>query len=157
MITSDQIRAGRALLRWSAEMLAEQSQLGVATIRRAEAADGVPSITEANLTAIRAALEAAGVIFVAENGEGPGVRLKKAGASDAAREDRVRRGFKKFECQVRKTPSRHWSREHHGPGYMVINSQNIVILGCATREYDASLEDVEDLLEDMIKEEADAE
>ena len=32
----------------------------------------------AALTAIRTALEAAGVIFVAENGEGPGVRLRKA-------------------------------------------------------------------------------
>jgi len=29
------------------------------------------------LTAIQKALEAAGVIFVAENGEGPGVRLRK--------------------------------------------------------------------------------
>lgn len=31
------------------------------------------------LLAIQKALEAAGVIFVAENGEGPGVRLRKAG------------------------------------------------------------------------------
>jgi DNA-binding XRE family transcriptional regulator len=30
-----------------------------------------------NLAAIRAALEAVGVIFLAENGEGPGVRLRK--------------------------------------------------------------------------------
>ena len=30
-----------------------------------------------NLAAIRAALEAAGVIFIDENGEGPGVRLRK--------------------------------------------------------------------------------
>ncbi|MFG1247249.1 hypothetical protein V5F60_10625 [Xanthobacter flavus] len=29
--------------------------------------------------AIRAPLESAGVIFVAENGEGPGVRLRKGG------------------------------------------------------------------------------
>jgi hypothetical protein len=29
---------------------------------------------------IRAAIEAAGVIFVEENGEGPGVRLRKARA-----------------------------------------------------------------------------
>jgi transcriptional regulator with XRE-family HTH domain len=34
-----------------------------------------PSIN--NLAAIRAALESAGVIFVEENGEGPGVRLRK--------------------------------------------------------------------------------
>lgn len=31
------------------------------------------------LGAIQKALEAAGAIFVAENGEGPGVRLKKGG------------------------------------------------------------------------------
>jgi hypothetical protein len=33
--------------------------------------------------AIRTALESAGVIFVDENGEGPGVRLRKAGAPGA--------------------------------------------------------------------------
>ena len=32
-----------------------------------------------NLAAIRAALEAAGVIFIASNGDGPGVRLRKDG------------------------------------------------------------------------------
>lgn len=57
-------------------MLAEQSKLGVATVRRAEAAEGQPSITEANLAAIRATLEAAGVEFIPENGGGAGVRLK---------------------------------------------------------------------------------
>jgi predicted transcriptional regulator len=30
-----------------------------------------------NLSAIRTALEAAGVIFIASNGDGPGVRLRK--------------------------------------------------------------------------------
>jgi hypothetical protein len=30
-----------------------------------------------NVAAVRAALESAGVIFVDENGEGPGVRLRK--------------------------------------------------------------------------------
>ena len=35
---------------------------------------------------MRAALEAAGVIFVAENGEGPGVRLKKARMAPAPSE-----------------------------------------------------------------------
>lgn len=35
------------------------------------------------LAAIRAALEAAGVEFIPENGGGPGVRLRKAGRNDA--------------------------------------------------------------------------
>jgi len=38
---------------------------------------GVRTPLPNNLSAIRAALEAAGVIFIDENGEGPGVRLKK--------------------------------------------------------------------------------
>ncbi|VFU08416.1 conserved protein of unknown function [Methylocella tundrae] len=71
------MRAARALVRWRAEDLAEASKIGIATIRRAEGTDGALSMTPANQAAIRAALEAAGVIFVEENGEGPGVRLKK--------------------------------------------------------------------------------
>ena len=74
MITGAQLRAARALLRWSAEDLAERSKIGVATVRRAEANDGSPSITEANLDALGRALEAAGVEFT--NGGRPGVRLK---------------------------------------------------------------------------------
>lgn len=72
------MRAARGLVRWSADALAKEAKLGVATVRRAESADGLPSITPANLAAIRAALEAAGVEFIAENGGGPGVRLRKA-------------------------------------------------------------------------------
>lgn len=82
MITGAQIRAARGLIRWSADTLAEKSKLGVATIRRAESIDGAPTITEANLAAIRAALESAGVEFIAENGGGPGVRLAKASPKD---------------------------------------------------------------------------
>ncbi|MEN5276430.1 transcriptional regulator [Brucella sp. TWI432] len=78
-ITGSQIRAARALLRWRAEDLAKEAKIGVATVRRAEAKDGDHGMTEANQSAVRGALEAAGVIFVPENGEGPGVRMKKAG------------------------------------------------------------------------------
>lgn len=77
MITGAQIRAARAMLRWSAEDLAIKSRLGVATVRRADASDGETSITHANAYAIQAALEAAGVEFIAENGGGAGVRLRK--------------------------------------------------------------------------------
>jgi hypothetical protein len=76
-LTSAQIRAGRALIRWRAEDLAEASAVGVATIRRAELADSQIGMTAANQIAIRRALEAAGVEFIDQNGGGPGVRLRK--------------------------------------------------------------------------------
>jgi transcriptional regulator with XRE-family HTH domain len=77
VLTSDQIRAARALIRWSAEDLARESGVGLSTIRRIETADGVPSASAKNLAALQKALADAGVIFVPENGEGPGVRLRK--------------------------------------------------------------------------------
>ena len=76
-LTSAQIRAARSLIRWSAEDLARQSALSVATIRRAELAEAETSMTMANDLAVRRALEAAGVEFIEENGGGPGVRLQK--------------------------------------------------------------------------------
>ncbi|WP_109672826.1 helix-turn-helix domain-containing protein [Mesorhizobium loti] len=76
-ITGAQMRAARALLRWSAKDLADAASLGVATVRRAESDDGIPSITSANRKAIRTALEAAGIEFIPENGGGPGVRLAR--------------------------------------------------------------------------------
>ena len=71
------IRAGRALLRWSAADLARKTALGVNTIRRAELSEGEPTLTAANELAIRWALENAGVVFIEENGGGPGVRLRE--------------------------------------------------------------------------------
>lgn len=80
-ITGAQIRAARALIRSSAEDLAAAAGVGVATVRRAEAEDGSPATTTANLKAIRLALEDAGVEFISENGGGPGVRLAKKARS----------------------------------------------------------------------------
>jgi transcriptional regulator with XRE-family HTH domain len=76
-LTSAQIRAARALIRWSAEDLAKETTLSVTTIRRAELKDSETSLTNANDRAIRHALESAGVEFIEENGGGPGVRLRK--------------------------------------------------------------------------------
>jgi ribosome-binding protein aMBF1 (putative translation factor) len=78
LLTPAQIRAARALLRWSAAELAQASALGANTIRRAEVAEVETSLTAANELAVRRALEAAGVEFIDENGGGPGVRLRKA-------------------------------------------------------------------------------
>ncbi|NTH79191.1 helix-turn-helix domain-containing protein [Agrobacterium rhizogenes] len=75
-ITGAQVRAARALIRWSAKDLAKAAGIGVATVSRAEVEDGIPSITSANLKAMQLALEAAGVEFSFGNG-GSGVRIKK--------------------------------------------------------------------------------
>jgi transcriptional regulator with XRE-family HTH domain len=77
MLSSAQIRAARALLRWSVQDLAQQSSLGVTTIRRAELTEPATSLTISNDLAIRRALENAGVEFIDENGGGAGVRLRK--------------------------------------------------------------------------------
>jgi hypothetical protein len=76
-LTSAQIRAARGLVRWSADDLAREARLGLATIRRAEQADDQTSMTAANDLAVRQALESAGVEFIDENGGGSGVRLRK--------------------------------------------------------------------------------
>jgi hypothetical protein len=88
-LTSAQIRAGRALIRWSAEDLARETSLSVTTIRRAELTEGETSMTTANDLAVRRALETAGVEFIDENGGGPGVRLRKRSKPVSRRADRA--------------------------------------------------------------------
>ena len=75
-LTSAQMRAARALIRWSADDLARETALSVTTIRRAELTEHETSMTAANDLAVRRALEAAGVEFIDEDGGGPGVRLR---------------------------------------------------------------------------------
>jgi len=77
-ITGAQVRAGRALVRWSAKRLAEAAGIGAATVQRAEVTDGPVQMTVGNQRLVRQALEAAGVEFIDANGGGPGVRLRKA-------------------------------------------------------------------------------
>jgi transcriptional regulator with XRE-family HTH domain len=77
-LTSGQIRAARALLRWRAEDLAKASMVGVATIRRAELRDVETGLTAPNDAALRRAFEAAGIEFTAD-GEAAGVRLRYRG------------------------------------------------------------------------------
>ena len=78
-ITPEQSRAGRALLDWPQIRLAAAANLGESTIRDFEKGRRIPSVN--NLAAVRAALEAAGVEFIAENGGGAGVRLRKPAPS----------------------------------------------------------------------------
>lgn len=77
MIASDQIRAARALLKWSADDLASAADVGVATIRRFESVEGIPSGQIRVLEAVKQALERASIEFVGSPDDRPGVRLKK--------------------------------------------------------------------------------
>jgi transcriptional regulator with XRE-family HTH domain len=74
MITGSQMRMARAALKMGVRDVAAAARVSPATVTRAEADQPVNASTVA---AIRAALEAAGVEFIEENGGGPGVRLRK--------------------------------------------------------------------------------
>ena len=74
-MTPEQCRAARALLGWSQGKLSEAGKVARATLAEFEAGRRKPY--SRTLDDMRAALEAAGVIFVDENGHGPGVRLRK--------------------------------------------------------------------------------
>ena len=75
-VSIEQVKAARALLRWSQEDLADASGISLPTIKRLEAATGLLGGRKQTTESIRTALEAAGVEFIPENGGGAGVRLK---------------------------------------------------------------------------------
>ena len=64
MIVSQQIRAARAALRWSAQKLADESGLSLATIQRMEAGEGVPTGLASNVQEVQSALQRAGIEFI---------------------------------------------------------------------------------------------
>ena len=77
LLSSELIRAGRALLRWEQRDLADASAVSLPTVKRLESQPGIMSAHMSTVTALRKALEAAGIEFIEENGGGPGVRLRK--------------------------------------------------------------------------------
>lgn len=78
-ISIRQIKAARSLLGWSQDNLADASGISKPTIGRLEAIDTNEPIGGRAETgdALVAALEKAGIEFIAENGGGAGVRLAK--------------------------------------------------------------------------------
>lgn len=79
MLTGAQIRAGRALLKWTAQFLADQSGVSYAAIQRAEQSNDMPNMQARNLAAIKAALETGGLEFIDgpySGTGGPGVRMR---------------------------------------------------------------------------------
>ena len=65
----------RAALNLTISELSGMANVAPNTISRFEAEKTAP--IPATIAVLRAALESAGVIFIAENGDGPGVRLRK--------------------------------------------------------------------------------
>ena len=77
MITGAQVRAAKALLRWSGSDLSAKSGVSLSTIRRIEAIDGLPdSASVKMLHAVQSALEEGGVVFTGSPDHQPGVHLK---------------------------------------------------------------------------------
>ena len=77
MLSSELIRAARALLRWEQRDLATASFVSLPTVKRLESKPGIMAAHLSTVAALEKALESAGVEFIDENGGGPGVRLRK--------------------------------------------------------------------------------
>jgi len=73
MITREQLKMARAALNWTVRDLAHRSGVALNTISRYE--NGTDAYNE-TLIKLRRTLEQGGVIFLEDNGDGPGVRLK---------------------------------------------------------------------------------
>ncbi len=76
MISTEQIRGARAMLRWSAKKLSERSGVSLPTVQRMEGERGPLRSSAGNVLKVQQALEDAGVIFIDADEEGPGVRLR---------------------------------------------------------------------------------
>jgi transcriptional regulator with XRE-family HTH domain len=74
VISSEQVRAARALLRWEQKDLAAASKISLPAIKRMETVRGPLAAQARTVEAIREAFASAGVEFT--NGGQPGVRLK---------------------------------------------------------------------------------
>jgi DNA-binding XRE family transcriptional regulator len=75
LITPAQCRAARAMAFITQPALAASAGIGLSTVVDFEKERR--QVAPATVAAIRAALEAAGVVFLPENGNGPGVAMRK--------------------------------------------------------------------------------
>ena len=89
MLTSEQIRAARAMLRIEQRDLAERSGVSLETVKRIERTPGAVSAYTSTMAAIQRALEDCGIEFT--NGRQPGVRLRSPLATSAAEPPHARK------------------------------------------------------------------
>jgi DNA-binding XRE family transcriptional regulator len=83
MITGRQVRAARALLNWTQEMLAEKAVVALTSLKRLESERGLP-VHETTRDQVSRALEAAGIVFM-ESDRGRGVMLLGEAAGGSMR------------------------------------------------------------------------
>ena len=76
MMTVEQLKMARAALGWSIQTLADKSLVSVRTIKRIESEGMIEKVTPANMKLLRETLQDAGIEFIRDEGEGPGVRLR---------------------------------------------------------------------------------
>jgi transcriptional regulator with XRE-family HTH domain len=77
MLTGEQLRAARAILKLTREDLGREAGISAATIKRLEAVDGQLSGHTSTLRALASYFEGKGLDLIAQNGGGAGVRLAK--------------------------------------------------------------------------------
>lgn len=81
MLTGEQIRAARAMLNWSQSVLASKSGVSVASIRRIEPQNGVPSANAKFLAAFERCFSEAGISFSDEpNNVGVSLDVRQYGS-----------------------------------------------------------------------------
>jgi len=82
LLTSEQIRAARMLLRWEQKDLAERASVSLPSIKRLETIPGPLKAHAGTINALRMAFEEAGIIFIAGGDYtgvgGPGIRLRES-------------------------------------------------------------------------------
>jgi transcriptional regulator with XRE-family HTH domain len=94
-ITGAQVRMARAFLRWSVAELARKADVGISTVQRIEASEGIPEVRDdlewraaarsTVIEAVRHALVDAGITFLPDDGRGVGIRGEAKGQRSAAR------------------------------------------------------------------------
>jgi hypothetical protein len=89
VLTSEHIRAARALLRWDLSDLARAAKLPLSRLEQLESVPGVLAATEPTVNSLRRVLEAAGIRFIEDSRGAIGVRLRSSRRDEGLRPDQL--------------------------------------------------------------------